>query len=178
MIPATDHLGRLVASWALLAALCWLPANSAAAQNEQTPTEEASSSNVAAAAGDDSSERFRSFAELLSNRVLVGRFTVDGSEGELKEERYELGSVTKLPNGDFWLFKTRIRYGDHDVTVPLPLEVKWAGSTPVITVNDVTIPGLGTFSARVVIADGKYTGTWRHDAVGGHLFGQITMPEK
>jgi hypothetical protein len=81
--------------------------------------------------------------------------------------------VTKLPTGDLWLFKVRIRYGDHDVTVPLPLTVNWAGKTPVIVVDQLTIPALGTFDARVVIAGARYAGTWQHGEVGGHLFGKI-----
>jgi hypothetical protein len=53
------------------------------------------------------------------------------------------------------------------------VEVKWAGKTPVITLDNVTIPGLGTFSSRVVIDGPLYAGTWQHDAVGGHMFGKI-----
>ena len=78
-----------------------------------------------------------------------------------------------MPRGDYWLFKARIRYGDHDVTVPLPLEVKWAGQTPVITLNNVPIPGLGTFDARVLIDGNRYAGTWQHGEVGGLLFGRV-----
>ncbi len=32
---------------------------------------------------------------------------------------------------------------------------------------------MGTFSARVVIYNKKYAGTWTHGKVGGHLFGVI-----
>jgi hypothetical protein len=78
-----------------------------------------------------------------------------------------------MPKGDYWLFNTRIKYGKNDVQVPLPLEVKWAGTTPMITLTDFTVPGLGTFSARVVIYRNKYAGTWSHGEVGGHLFGTI-----
>ena len=92
--------------------------------------------------------RFQRFAELLSPSVLVGSFTIDGKPSALEQERYELSGVSKLPSGDLWLFKARIQYGDHDVTVPLPLPVKWAGDTPVITLDDFAIPGLGTFSAE------------------------------
>ena len=67
----------------------------------------------------------------------------------------------------------RIQYGEHDLTVPVPVRIQWAGKTPVITLDRVAIPGLGTFDARVVIHDRKYAGMWRHDEVGGHLFGKI-----
>jgi hypothetical protein len=79
----------------------------------------------------------------------------------------------KLPEGDVWLIKARVKYGDKDVTVPMPLEIKWAGDTPIITLTDFTIPGLGTFTSRVVIYENRYAGTWQHGQVGGHLFGRL-----
>lgn len=118
-------------------------------------------------------ELFQAFAKQLSGSSLRGNFTMDGRGGDLKEESYDLESVTKLPLGNLWLFKTRIRYGDHDVTVPLPINVEWAGKTPVIVLDQQEVPGLGTFDARVVIAGDRYAGTWQHGNVGGHLFGRI-----
>ena len=44
---------------------------------------------------------------------------------------------------------------------------------PVITLDNLWIPGMGRFSSRVLIHDGRYSGTWSHDEVGGHLFGRI-----
>ena len=110
--------------------------------------------------------------------MFVGHFTVHGESSSPKEERYELESVTKLPAEDMWLFKARIRYGERDVTVPLPLRVSWAGETPVIVVDTLTIPGLGTFDSRVVVAGNRYAGTWQHGEVGGHLFGRIERAAK
>ena len=75
------------------------------------------------------------------------------------------------------MFRARIRYGDHDVTVPLSLQVKWAATTPVITLDKVTVPGLGTFNARVLIDGDRYAGTWDHGEVGGLLFGRIEHQE-
>ena len=116
----------------------------------------------------------KQFEESLSGAKLVGRFTVFGNEDKpAAQEEYVISSVTKLKEGDYWLFKARIKYGDKDVTVPLPLEVKWAGDTPVITLTDFTIPGLGTFSARVVIYRDSYVGWWQHGEHGGHLFGKV-----
>jgi hypothetical protein len=117
---------------------------------------------------------FDKFRETLSSADLVGQYTVVGKEDRPpREERYSIKTVSKMAVGDLWLFTARIRYGDKDVTVPMPLEVKWAGETPIITLANVTIPGLGTFDSRVVIHDGMYAGTWRHGAVHGHLFGKI-----
>jgi hypothetical protein len=55
----------------------------------------------------------------------------------------------------------------------MPLEIKWAGDTPIITLTNMAIPGLGTFTARVLIYDNRYAGTWQHGPVGGNLFGKI-----
>ena len=78
-----------------------------------------------------------------------------------------------MAQGDFWLFTARIKYGKRDVTLPMPIPVKWAGDTPVISLDNLTLPGLGTFSAHVVIDGDKYAGTWAHGQVGGHMFGTI-----
>jgi hypothetical protein len=125
-------------------------------------------------AGDDEvAKRDAQFKEMLSGATLVGNFTVTGRDTtNLREERYTLNSVEKLPNGR-WMFTTRIRYGDHDVTVPLPLPVEWAGDTPMIVVDKLQIPGLGTFDARVMFFRDHYAGYWAHGDVGGHLFGVI-----
>ena len=110
----------------------------------------------------------------LTNVKLIGRFTVAGREDrEPRPEEYTISSAMKLPDGDLWLIKARIKYGDKDTTVPMPLEIKWAGDTPVITLTDLAIPNLGTFTARVVIYDNRYAGTWQHGKVGGNLFGKI-----
>lgn len=117
----------------------------------------------------------KQFAETLTGASLVGQFTITGlkSDKPLKEERYTLDKVSKLKAEDYWLFESRIQYGDHDVKVPLALQVKWAGDTPMITLTDVAIPGLGTYTARVLIYRNQYAGTWSGGDHGGHLFGKI-----
>jgi len=123
---------------------------------------------------DVEAKRYKSFETLLTNSKLVGKFTVIGKgDGAGRKEEYTIESVKKVPNGDFWLFKARIKYGGTDVTIPMPLEVKWAGETPVITLTKTTIPGLGTFSARVVIHGGQYAGIWKHGEFGGQMFGVV-----
>ena len=115
------------------------------------------------------------FQEMLSGVTLTGHFTITGGEDSstLREEKYTITKVTKL-GGDYWLFFARIQYGGKDVTVPLKLEVKWAEDTPIITLTDLELPSLGTFTARVIIYRGQYAGTWSSGKHGGHLFGIIT----
>jgi len=128
----------------------------------------------ASGAGASREELIKKLEQDLTNVKLVGRYSVAGrEEREPKPEEYTITSAMKLPDGDMWLIKARIKYGDKDTTVPMPLEIKWAGDTPVITLTNLAIPNLGTFTARVVIYDDKYAGTWQHGKVGGSLFGRI-----
>ena len=133
--------------------------------------------SLAPAGAEDSGDpkaRYERFEKAMSGVVLEGRFTILGRDRDkMPSETYEIARVQKLPNGDYWQFQARIKYSDKDVTLPLPLEVKWAGNTPVITLDNLTIPGLGTFNSRVVLDGDKYAGTWMHGEVGGHLFGTI-----
>ncbi len=115
------------------------------------------------------------FQELLSGSQLVGSFTTlnaDGSEKPPAVDRYTIESVKPLKNG-FWQFVSRIQYEDRDVKLPLALEVKWAGDTPVITLTNVLVPGLGTFTARVLFYGNQYAGTWSAGDHGGHMFGRV-----
>jgi hypothetical protein len=92
-------------------------------------------------------------------------------------EKYTITRVTKSKD-DYWIFVARIQYGKRDITIPMSLQVKWAGDTPVITLTDLTIPGLGMFTSRVLIYGDRYAGTWQHGKTGGHLWGRIEKIEK
>ena len=119
-------------------------------------------------------EKFKAFEKMMTNAKLVGQFTVLGREnGKGRQEEYLIKSVKKLPQGNLWVFHARVKYGKRDLTLPMPLPVKWAGDTPVITLDETTIPGLGTFSCRVIFHDGQYVGIWKHGKVGGQMFGTI-----
>ena len=159
------RLFPFLGAWLVAAAPCLVCA--AGGQAEAVPSE--TDAEQAAA----KQKLFEKFRAELSGAALVGHFTIIGRPFRPAEERYEIASVEKVNAGDYWVFQARIKYGEKDVTLPLPLEVKWAGDTPVITLTRLTIPGLGTFSARVVIHEGKYAGTWSHGEVNGHLFGAI-----
>jgi len=162
----TRSFALLLVSWLLLHPAC-LHAQTPSEPSADTPAQDG-------LLADEIQQQYHKFAEALSGVKLVGRFTTLGQENELPDpEEYTIYSATKMPDGDYWMLKTRIRYGGLDITVPIPLEVKWAGDTPVITLTKLAIPGLGTFSSRVLFYNDKYAGTWTHGEVGGHLFGTL-----
>jgi hypothetical protein len=117
----------------------------------------------------------KQFAETLSGATLAGRWRVvkDGKLGEEADERYEIRSVQKV-GGDLWSISARIQYGGKDLTIPVPVKVYWAGDTPVISITKAGLPGLGTYSARVMIYQGTYTGSWFGTGHGGFLSGTVT----
>ena len=117
----------------------------------------------------------KKFQDALTGATLQGHFTSNRDENGTspKEDKYSITSVTKM-QGDVWLFNTRIQYGAHDITLPLPLRVVWAGDTPVITLDKMPVPGMGSFTARVMIFDRKYAGMWDGGDHGGLLYGKIT----
>ncbi len=113
------------------------------------------------------------FTERMANSVLVGRFVVAGREDSMpRPERYEIESVTKVGE-DQWRFAARMQYGNTNVTLPIVVTMLWAGDTPMVSLTDLTIPMLGTFTARVIFYGDRYAGTWQHGEVGGHLYGAI-----
>lgn len=120
----------------------------------------------------------KKFTDQLTKSVLTGQFSVDGKPaGDVpRTERYEIESLQKTKSGR-WVITSRIQYGKHDVKVPIMLDVFWAGDTPVISLTDVTIPGMGTFTARVMFYGDRYAGTWQHGKVGGHLWGKVGKQE-
>ena len=120
-------------------------------------------------------ENEKKFEEMMSGATLVGHSTRSNKEGISAEERYVIDKASKL-TGDTWVIHARIKYGSHDLPVPVPVTMKWAGDTPVITLTDLTIPGLGTYTARVLLYRGQYAGTWSAKDHGGEMFGRIEHP--
>ncbi len=111
----------------------------------------------------------------LSGATLVGVFTVDGMKSDKppRQDKYTLGKVSKLPEADLWSFEAKVAFGGPDKTIPIVVAIKWAGDTPMIQLTNTTIPGMGTFSARVFFYEDRYAGTWVHGKFAGHMYGRI-----
>jgi hypothetical protein len=112
------------------------------------------------------------FEQMMAGAVLVGHSTLDNREGLSREERYSIDRVTQI-GGGVWMFQARMKLSDHEIPLPIPVTIKWAGDTPVITITDMSIPGMGSYTARVVLYRNRYAGTWSGKDHGGELFGSI-----
>jgi len=123
-------------------------------------------------AADATVELEKQFEQMMNGAVLVGHSTLDNREGLSGEERYSIDRVAKM-GGDVWMFEARMKLSGHEIPLPIPVTIKWAGDTPVITLTDISIPGMGSYTARVVLYRGRYAGTWSGKDHGGELFGAI-----
>ncbi len=125
----------------------------------------------------------KQFEQQLTGATLIGVWQMTGQGGlsskadltDPKPDEYNITKAQKV-SGDNWLIHARIRYADKDVTIPVPVRVIWAEDTAVITLNDLTMPLLGTYSARVMIHHGFYSGVWYcgEKNYGGVMQGRIT----
>ena len=114
----------------------------------------------------------KDFEQMMTNCALVGHSTQTKREGISGEERYEISKATKV-GAETWLLQSTMKIGGKQWPLPIPVTIKWAGDTPVITLTDMAIPGVGTYTARVVLYRDQYAGTWSGKTAGGQMFGKI-----
>jgi hypothetical protein len=116
----------------------------------------------------------REFTERMLDVSLIGSFTVTGREDRApRSESYDIASVEKVGD-DLWRFNASMSCcGVNGVTLPIVVPMRWIGDTPVIMMTDTGIPGIGTFTVRVFFYGDRYSGTWQHGKVGGHMSGRI-----
>jgi hypothetical protein len=120
----------------------------------------------------------KQFEQMMTGVTLVGHSTRLNRDGVAPgEEKYVIEKVSKL-TGETWLIRARMQYGSRDLPVPVPVTIKWAGDTPVITLTDLAIPGVGTYTARVLFYRDQYAGTWSAQKGGGQMFGKIVRSGK
>ena len=113
------------------------------------------------------------FAELLTGATMAGKYTIEGNDAAPKDDRYRIIKAVKA-DGDNWSITSSIEYKGFGIPVTLTVPVKWAGDTPVIEVTDQKIPGIGTFTARVLFYGDHYVGTWNGGrGHGGTLWGRV-----
>ena len=111
------------------------------------------------------------FQEDMTGVTLKGFFTV-GDSGETKDDAYMIEKVTKV-GPELWNFDARISYQKRDFKATVKVPVKWAGDTPVLTLSNYLIKGQGVYSARILVFNGMYAGTWGAADHGGKMFGKI-----
>jgi hypothetical protein len=124
----------------------------------------------------DTADRDAAFATKMNGARLIGKFSVWTPQGEqvpAQDDSYNVSELTR-GDGDTWVFRYTMSYGGgNKLTVPIPVTVLWAGDTPVLTMTDQAVQGLGVFSVRVLIYGDRYAGTWQSPMAGGHMWGRV-----
>ena len=179
----SQFLSRPVA-FGVVAAFVLLIVGATGAKSDDAKPEKAAGEKKASADEKRQKELELEFQQMLSGSILRGTWQmVKGEEGlagkapltEAKPEEYSIGKVSKASD-DYWIITAKIKYADREANIPVTVRVVWAEDTPIITLDKVSLPGLGTYSARVMIYRNFYAGTWFGDCYGGILSGQITRP--
>lgn len=115
------------------------------------------------------------FKATMTNATMAGRWIPlkDGALGAERDDKYSIVNVEKI-GGTSWTINARL----HGVVIPIPVSVQWAGDTAVIIVDSLQMPGAGysgsSYSARVLIHEHSYAGTWSGGDHGGFISGLIT----
>jgi hypothetical protein len=120
-------------------------------------------------------EAERRFAESMRDASLVGTFNLASDEkGTLHPDRYDISSVQKVGD-DLWQFNATMSCCglDGSTAVPIVVPMRWIGDTPVILMTDTSLPGMGTFTVRLLFYGDHYAGFWQHGPNGGHMIGRI-----
>lgn len=122
--------------------------------------------------------REKDFQQMLDGSMLIGSFTRQGRPGT-SEDKYTVERVTKVKEG-LWRIEARVQYGGRDVKFPFEIPVKWADDdTPVMTLTDYMIPGMGAYSARILFYKNQYAGAWSAAKGGsGLMFGRVVKESK
>ena len=115
----------------------------------------------------------REFVEKMNGAALVGRFTVAGRE----DRQADAGSLRPLQRRQGRRRSLALQRQDRRIRrrrSRSSCTMRFVDDTPVILMTDATIPGMGTFTARVFFYGDEYAGTWDHDGRGGgHMFGRM-----
>lgn len=122
----------------------------------------------------EAAEQEKQFSTLLTNATLAGRWCLvrDGQLTEERDESYSIASVQKA-EGDKWIVNAKLKYQGQMIVAPIPVRMQWAGGAAVMIVDDLTIPGGGTYSARVLFHGQTYSGTWSGGGRVGMLHGVV-----
>lgn len=115
--------------------------------------------------------REQAFAELLTGARLTGWFTDSNHpDAPPAKDSYVISRAEKA-DGDTWLIESVV--GESGLKIPLYIPVKWAGNTPVLTLDQLAVPQMGSFDARVLFHGSSYAGVWSGASHRGEMGGKI-----
>jgi hypothetical protein len=111
---------------------------------------------------------------LFANSVVDTRWctTKNGKMSDEYQDLYRISGAKKT-GADRWTVDAVVAVLGRDVTVPVPVRLTWAGETPVVTLEQASIPGFGKYSARVLVFQNTFAGVWSANGRSGMIHGTI-----
>lgn len=139
---------------------------------------------VSVAMAEDDADTEAKFIAMLKNATLKGSWAPiqKGRQGgERGDDSYRIARVEKSKEGK-WSIVSVFTLRDKEVEFPIPANVKFAGDTAVLILDNVRAgQGNANWSARIMFHDDVYAGRWWETANrehGGTISGTITRTEK
>jgi hypothetical protein len=164
-------MNSVILCFSILAIICLSATERSSAQAQKDTSKSAAATQKPLPS--DPEERFKA---LFTKATLSGRWARI-KNGELGEERtgdkYTILSVVKR-DGDNWTVNAKMKYGEKEVILPVPVRMKFSADTALLMVEELGIPGGGTYTARLMIFERTYSGTWKDQRGGGMLYGTIS----
>jgi hypothetical protein len=123
------------------------------------------------------------FIAMLKNATLKGTWAPIQQKrlgAEKGNDSYRIARAEKS-EGEKWSIVSIFSVRDREVEFPIPANVKFAGDTAVLILDNVRAgPGNANWSARVMFHDDVYAGRWwetDNPDHGGTIAGTITRAE-
>ncbi len=113
-----------------------------------------------------------SLKRLLSGATLSGFLSAEGSP-EPRPVTLDIKRLDKSRGPHDWQLHVAIQAVENTVECDLAVDVQWAGSTPVISLHEASIPGVGTVNAKILINNCLFAGTWVHEGIRGEVWGEV-----
>jgi hypothetical protein len=133
---------------------------------------------AASAASTSLTEQELQLQKTLTNVTFDGSWNLveDGKLSEAKADKYQIVKLDKTPGG--WKIVAKLAYGGQEFEIPLPVKFAWAGDTAVMIVDNLAMPGGSKYSARLLIYERTYAGSWSGGGKTGVLSGVIVPQAK
>lgn len=116
----------------------------------------------------------QSLKRLLTGTTLSGQINVGGpGKPELKDFAVLVERVTSSEESHDWTLEVVVTPGGNGQPFNVKCDVRWARSTPVLTVVDADAPGLGKVSVKLMIHNMLFAGTWIYEGRRGQAWGAL-----
>lgn len=115
-----------------------------------------------------------SLQRVLSGATLSGLLSPAGNH-QPTQAAVLVKQLQKAAGPHDWLFQIAITAGGKEQECSVKGDVHWHGSTPVLTMHDVEIPGVGQVSGKLMIHNRLFAATWVHEGVRGHAWGDVAV---